>query len=404
MFKVVNILFFTFVNMELNSLFFEKLNRNYDAIKSPISEVRYLSEPLINKINYEISNRYKISNEGNSVHSRVVSSFEFGQGPFRVLIWSQMHGNESTTTKAVYDLIYYFLSQNFKTSDCAELLEHLTIKVIPMLNPDGSFEWTRVNANAVDLNRDAKKQSQPETQLLIRIIEEFKPDFCFNMHDQRSIFEAKPSYPATISFLSASYNEQREINSTRLKAMHIINKMDTVLQEFIPNEVGRYDDAFNENCFGDYLHANSLPTVLVEAGHSSGDYAREKTRKLCFLSLIKGLSELINLKTTPDTSHNYSLIPENQKNFTDVLIKNYKISDTQTCDIAIRYKEILSDHSVLIFEPYIDQIGDLSKCSGHKLIKAEKEKVCLDVEKFESQAFVKSIVIHENDFVTKFQI
>lgn len=145
--------------MELNSLFFEKLNRNYDAIKSPISEVRYLSEPLINKINYEISNRYKISNEGNSVHSRVVSSFEFGQGPFRVLIWSQMHGNESTTTKAVYDLIYYFLSQNFKTSDCAELLEHLTIKVIPMLNPDGSFEWTRVNANAVDLNRDAKSKA-----------------------------------------------------------------------------------------------------------------------------------------------------------------------------------------------------------------------------------------------------
>ncbi|MGO2102474.1 MAG: peptidase M14, partial [Psychroflexus halocasei] len=90
--------------MEEDLNLYQELYKDYSDIKSPIGAVRYLSEPLINKLNYQISHQHQIVNEGNSVLDRVISSFEFGYGSFKILIWSQMHGNESTTTKAVYDL------------------------------------------------------------------------------------------------------------------------------------------------------------------------------------------------------------------------------------------------------------------------------------------------------------
>ena len=40
----------------------------------------------------------------------------------------------------------------------------------------------------IDLNRDAVDRKAKESKLLRRILEEFQPDFCFNLHDQRTIF------------------------------------------------------------------------------------------------------------------------------------------------------------------------------------------------------------------------
>ncbi len=47
-----------------------------------------------------------------------------------------------------------------------------------MLNPDGAEKWTRTNANDVDLNRDSQNLTQPESQILRKCIEDFKPDLC----------------------------------------------------------------------------------------------------------------------------------------------------------------------------------------------------------------------------------
>ena len=52
-----------------------------------------------------------------------------------------------------------------------------------MVNPDGAKLYTRVNANEVDLNRDSVNLSQPESKVLRNVFEEFKPDYCFNLHD-----------------------------------------------------------------------------------------------------------------------------------------------------------------------------------------------------------------------------
>ena len=107
------------------------------------------------------------------------------KGPKKVLIWSQMHGNESTTTRALLDLF-----DHLHSISGAKLLKGLTLLIIPQLNPDGSSAYTRLNTNNVDLNRDALDLSQPESIALNEVFKSFSPDFCFNLHGQRSIFAA----------------------------------------------------------------------------------------------------------------------------------------------------------------------------------------------------------------------
>ncbi|MDV7398374.1 DUF2817 domain-containing protein, partial [Arthrospira platensis SPKY1] len=100
--------------------------------------------------------------------------------------------------------------------------------VIPILNPDGAIAYTRENANQVDLNRDFIHFSQPESRLLQKVYEEFQPDWCGNLHDQRTIFGVGDTdKPATISFLAPSYNDVKEYNATRLKAVKAIVAMNS---------------------------------------------------------------------------------------------------------------------------------------------------------------------------------
>src|SRR5690606_13406057 len=113
-----------------------------------------------------------------------------------IMLWSQMHGNETTTTKALFDVLNTFKTQN-------SILDACTILIIPILNPDGAEVYTRLNANNVDLNRDAQNLSQPESRVLRDCFNRFKPNFCFNLHGQRTIFSVdNTSQSATVSFLS----------------------------------------------------------------------------------------------------------------------------------------------------------------------------------------------------------
>ncbi len=165
-------------------------------------------------------------------------------------MWSQMHGNESTTTKAIVDFLHFL---NSDSKEAKSILECFTLFIIPILNPDGAEAYTRVNANQVDLNRDSVDLSQPESQLLRRCFDEFKPDFAFNMHDQRTLFAAgNKNIPATISFLAPYYNKETEINEVRITAMQVICEMNVEVSKYIPNQIGRFDDAFNLNCIESY--------------------------------------------------------------------------------------------------------------------------------------------------------
>ena len=341
------------------------LEQLFNQYKEETIQGRYITldsiEPLLQKLN--TNDQLKII--GKSVLGKPIYSYEIGEGKTKIFLWSQMHGNESTTTKALFD----FLNVLHSGSELAQqLLNAFTFCSIPMLNPDGATLYTRVNANKVDLNRDSQELTQPESKLLRAIFESFKPDYCFNLHDQRTIFGVSTTgKPATLSFLAPSYNEEREINESRLQAINLIASINEVLQEYLPNQIGRFDDSFNINCIGDMFQYLGVPTLLFEAGHFADDYEREKTRKYVFMALIasfKTLSENVIVSNGIDI---YLNIPQNKAVFYDFIYKNIKINYDgieKITNFAAQYKEELIENQIC-FNAYISEIGNLDGYFGH---------------------------------------
>jgi len=316
-------------------------------------------EPLLKKTSW--------TQLGTSVLRKPLYKIDVGFGPTKILMWSQMHGNESTTTKAVFDFLSYLLNDK---EVGIQLLEKFTICILPMVNPDGAFLYTRANANNIDLNRDSVYLSQPESKMLRQVFEDFKPDFCFNLHDQRTIFGVSDTgRPATISFLAPSYNEQKEYNETRIKAVKWIETMNATLQNHIPGQVGRFDDGFNINCIGDMFQSIGVPTVLLEAGHFQDDYEREQTRKMVFISLVSGLLHFNENDIVFNDISNYLQIPQNKIVFYDILIKNIKINYDgieKNTNFALQFKEQLVNGN-LFFVAYFAYIGDLDHYFFHTI-------------------------------------
>lgn len=307
---------------------------------------------------------------GKSVNSQPLYSYTIGKGKTKVLLWSQMHGNESTATKALFD---FFNLLEDGTELSKRLLNQFTFTFVPMLNPDGAQVYTRENGNGADLNRDFHNLSQPESRALTELFEKINPDFCYNLHDQRTIFGAGNSgKPATISFLAPAYNSTRDLNPTRERAIAVIALMNDALQKAIPGMVGRFDDAFNINCAGDNFQFRGVSTILIEAGHFPGDYEREVTRKHFFTALVSGFSELYENDIVNNSIEKYLNIPQNMVVFFDFVYKNVKINydgKEIITNFAAQYKEELFRNK-LIFNAYIAQIGNLDDFYGHNEIDA----------------------------------
>ena len=326
---------------------------------------KYIHLDVIFPLLESFKNVFEITEIGKSVQQRSIYQVQIGTGKTKILMWSQMHGNEPTTTKGLFDF-FNFLS---KDSELAQQIKNkYTLLCIPMLNPDGAFAYTRENANSVDLNRDAYLASQPEMKLLRILYEEFKPDYCYNLHDQRTIFGTEGfNLPATMSFLAPAFNNDRDYNEVRMKAIVIINKMNRALQEYIPNQIGRFDDSYNVNCTGDYFTTQNTPTILFEAGHFQMDYGRDESRKYVFISLLSSLLDNYENVIVDNELDNYLRIPQNNKRFFDFIYKNVKIIDNSVekiINFAAQYVEVLENNEIY-FKAKISKVSDLEEYSGH---------------------------------------
>ena len=289
-----------------------------------------------------------------------IQSVRIGNGPIRILMWSQMHGNESTTTKALLDLIHEF---KLKSPD---ILNAVSLLLIPMLNPDGALDYTRVNANGKDLNRDALELSQPESAVLRKAFIDFNPHYCFNLHDQRSIYSiGSPRIPATLSLLAPAADPGKGFPEHRARAARLAVRIAASINGEIG--VGRYDDSFNLNCVGDYFQSLGTPTLLIEAGHFPGDYGRDLTRFYVYRSLWAALDAIVSGGFEGIPISEYHHIPGNEVGFVDILIKNAQISGLpggREATIGVHYDEELREGKVC-FVPRILEAEELGDRTGH---------------------------------------
>lgn len=338
---------------------------------------RYVTLKHIDPILKSMGDSFGISVAGTSEKDKNIPMLKIGTGEIIVLGWSQMHGNESTTTKAVFDFLKFIGQTAFFSEEIAQFKKTYTFYLLPILNPDGAALYTRENANKVDLNRDAKQLTQKESRVLRTIFDSVSPQMCLNLHDQRSIFGLETQKPATVSFLAPAANKARSITDSRKLAMQHIVRMNHRLQQYIPDQVGRYDDTYNEDCVGDTFQKAKVPTILFEAGHYELDYTREKTREFIFYVLLElfGITT-VNLENTDHSK--YFKIPENEKNYTDILIHNVTIEGYKKKQkISIKYQETLVNNQIE-FIPKIDSIGQLSKVHGHREIDVKGAEILIN--------------------------
>ncbi|MDT0676875.1 M14 family zinc carboxypeptidase [Autumnicola musiva] len=400
MFTIVKSIFFTFVNMEKYPKHLQQLMQEYPQIKHPEISGRYINLDHIRPALEKFSENYQIENIGKSVLGENVPIVKLGDGKTKILAWSQMHGNESTTTKAVFDILNAFRRKE-EFPVLQQILKKCQIWIIPMLNPDGARSYTRINANSTDLNRDAQELKEVESRILREQFDLFSPDFCFNLHDQRTIYTAgNAPRPATLSFLTPSMDDRRQVFPSRKKSMKIIAAVSADLKEEMQGQIGRYDDAFNHNCTGDTFQTMEVPTILFEAGHYQGDYQREITRKYVFAALVSALHYISSEDYLNADYHEYGKIPENQKLYHDIILRKVRL-DGGIYDVALQYREELRNKKIK-FTPVVKLIDKEIKKFGLQEFDCRKEEVFINEEdKVRENVVVNKIILKEEEIDLK---
>ena len=317
-----------------------------------------------------------VSQVGESQEKRAIYQVTAGTGPAKILLWSQMHGNEATATMALFDLFNFLKAENDGFDSLRQaILTSTTLYAVPMLNPDGAERFQRRTATDIDMNRDALRLQTPEGRLLKSLQQTLKPLVGFNLHDQNPLYSVgRTGRQAVISFLATAYDPARTINDVRQRSMQLIVGMNRVLQQFVPGQIARYDDEFEPRAFGDNIQKWGTTLILIESGGYAGDAEKMTIRRLNFVAILTALTAIADGSYKQERIADYQAIPENSRALFDVLIRNATVvrnGKPVMMDIGINRQEIDTD-SVRAFryKSIIEDIGDLSTFYGLEEIDA----------------------------------
>jgi len=264
---------------------------------------------------------FTVHQEGLSLQGRSIMSVTFGEGPVTVLLWSQMHGDESTATMALMDIIR-FLGEATDDPLRNRFREAITIVMIPMLNPDGAERFQRRNAIGVDLNRDARRLATPEARILKSVRDRVEADFGFNLHDQNPHTQAGREGPrAAIALLAPAADFERSWGAARLRARQVASAIAGVLESEIPGRVARYGDAFNPRAFGDLMQQWGTSTVLIESGVLDDDPEKQRLRALNAAALLTSLDLIARDGLNAVSEVWYERLPANRGFTHDLLVR-----------------------------------------------------------------------------------
>ncbi|WP_223815180.1 M14 family zinc carboxypeptidase [Sphingobacterium litopenaei] len=352
-------------------------NSIYSTYKEPALKHRRFKHQDIDSLLrvHKNNGTLAIDQIGKSFEGRAIYEVAFGKGEKKVMLWSQMHGDEPTATMALFDLFNFLEGKQDGYEEIRKLLnDKLEIHFIPMLNPDGAERYQRRTAQGIDMNRDARAGQTVEGALLRARAQAIKPQYGFNLHDQ-SIYYNVPGTknPVTISLLAPAFNEPREINSVRENAMKIAGGMNEILQKYIPDAVAKYDDTYTPRGFGDNFQSWDASTVLIESGGMKGDPEKQEIRKLNFIIILNALVQIAEGSYAQFDKQQYEDIPFNASQLHDIVIRNITISSDSTSfktDLAIRRNETTIGRDFFV-RGKIEDIGDLKESIGYEEIDVE---------------------------------
>jgi hypothetical protein len=243
----------------------------------------------------------KVEEVGRSYANREIYQIEWGKGAKRVFLWSQMHGDEPTATSALIDM-FAVLQKNHNKDWVKKLERELTIRAVPMLNPDGAELYVRRNLQGIDINRDAQDLATPEARLLKKLRDDWQPELGFNLHNQNELTTAgRGNKQAAISFLVVYGDASKTESDGYLRNKRITTTMSDALRQFIPGHMGRYPDGFTSTAFGDNFSAWGTPVILIETGalHGKDEMFLVRMNFVAFLTALRSYADGSNHTMDP---------------------------------------------------------------------------------------------------------
>ncbi len=306
---------------------------------------------------------------GRSLLGREIRAVTFGHGPITVLLWSQMHGDESTATMALAD-IFRFLADATDDPLRGRLNRALTLVFVPMLNPDGAELFQRENAVGVDINRDARRLATPEARALKSIRERVRPAFGFNLHDQGARTRVGTGgVQSGIALLAPAYDEGRSYNEVRSRARLVAATLVELLGHAIPGRIAKYDDTFNPRAFGDLMQQWGTSTVLIESGALPGDPGKQRLRALNVAAMLGALDAIATGSYRAADPGAYDGLLYNTGGAVDVVVRGGTLvlpgRQPVPADVAINY-----DNPVRRTDGRVREVGDLSAVTAIDTIDA----------------------------------
>ncbi len=293
---------------------------------------------------------------GRSTLKKDIFQLQFGHGPLKVFMWSQMHGDEPTATSALIDL-FAILRANRKDGWAEVISDKITLRAVPMLNPDGADVYQRRNAKGIDINRDAVERKTREAQLLKNLREKWKPEIGFNLHNQNELTTVgQTDKQASISFMVVYGDAAKTTSPGHERNLRVTSAMIAALRQFIPDNIAKYDDEYTPTAFGDNFSAWGTPTILIETG-ALADKPESYLVKMNFIALVTALRSIADgSELTADTSL-YNSLPENTRGrIFDFVFRNAtfidrkKPGDMMTGDLALnsdRHREEVNAATVV---------------------------------------------------------
>lgn len=306
---------------------------------------------------------------GESAEGRPLRHVSWGEGGTSVLLWSQMHGDESTASMALADL-FHFLGSRPDHPLVQRLRGRTTLHFLPIVNPDGAARFQRRNAQGIDVNRDARALASPEARALHGLREKVRPQFGFNLHDQGVGYRAGDSDRGTaIALLAPAYNEAREVDASRGQAIEVAVAIRAALEPYIAGHIAKWDDTFNPRAFGDLTAAAGVSTILVESGGIEGDLQKQRLRKLNFLGLVAALDAIATGAHRGLPHAAYDELPENGAVWPDLLVTGGTLAlpgkSQAKVDLVLEFEEPLLERGGRIAD-----VGDLAHVRARRTIDA----------------------------------
>ena len=266
--------------------------------------------------------KIRLKEVGKSFLGRPIKMLTLGKGDKKILLWSQMHGNEPSATPALLDIANFLLEQA-DDPVARSILEQYTLLMIPMLNPDGAEIYKRRNAQGIDINRDALQLVTPEGRILKRIRDQYEPMLGFNLHDQdRRKSVGNTGQVATNAVLAVSGDAANTLTPGRQRTKRASAAIVEALAPFIPGGMARYDEDWNPRAFGDNITAWGTPVVLIESGGLPPGRDFSELTRLNFVAILTVLAGLAHDDLAGYDPQVYEDLPRNETDaWSDVVVR-----------------------------------------------------------------------------------